>query len=69
MPRTARQAMRGWRPSECKVKISFLILMLRQRDPVGAPVDFWGLPLLCADPEDHDSLRLLLAAEENTCTV
>jgi hypothetical protein len=69
MPRTARRVMRGWRPSEWQVKISFLILILRQRDPVVAPVDFLGLPWLCAGPEDHDSLRLLLAAEENPCTV
>ena len=47
----------------------FLILILRQREPVVVPVDFLGLPWLCADPEDHDSLRPLLEAEENPCTV
>lgn len=62
------RVMRGWHPSECKVKTSFSILMLRQQNPVVAPVDFWGLPWLCAGPEDHDSLRSLLAAEENPCT-
>lgn len=61
--------MRGRRLSECTIKVSFLILMLRQRDPVVAPVDFWDLPWLCADLEDHDSLRQLLGAEENPCTV
>ena len=61
--------MSGRRLSKPMVKTSFLILMLRQRDPVVAPVDFWGLPWLCVDPEDHDSLRPLLAVEENPCTV
>jgi len=63
------RVMMGWRPSECKVKTFFLILMLRQRDPAIAPADFWGLPWLCASPEDHDSLQPLLAVEENLCTV
>jgi hypothetical protein len=38
--------------------------MLRQRDPVVAPVDFWGLSWLCAGPEDHDSLDLFLQSKK-----
>ena len=43
--------------------------MLRQHDQVVAPVDFLDQLWLCAGPEDHNSLRLLLADEENPCRV
>ena len=55
--------MRYWRPSPCKATISFLIPMLRQRNPVVDPVDFWDLLWLCTGLEGHDNLQPLPAVE------